>query len=154
MGEQAQEERIFAGLPAWVPGYLAAWGSKRDPEGKTMRVKTAAALAGTTDSNVRMLRNSNPQFRLLETIARKAGSLWLSSYMEAGIRGIAPQIFHSFQSLVQSENPQVVLQAMKWALDKPDAIDITSGGEQLEQNVVVYIPENDRGDTAPDGETN
>lgn len=146
VGELVEEERILEELPSWVPGYLAAWGSQLDPDGKTMRVKTAAALAGTTESNVRMLRKRNQNFRLLETIARKGGSLWLSSYMEAGIRGMAPRIFQSFYKLVEAENPQVVLQAMKWALDKPDAIDITSAGDKLEQSVVVYIPDNDRGD--------
>ena len=135
MGELAEEERILEQLPPWVPSYLAAWGSKLDPEGKTMRVKTAAALAGTTESNVRMLRNSNPKFRLLETIARKGGSLWLSSYMEAGIRGMAPRIFQSFASLIESENPQVVLQAMKWALDKPDGINVNLSGVMATDDV-------------------
>ena len=135
MGELAEEERTLEQLPAWVPGYLAAWGSKRDPEGKTMRVKTAAALAGTTESNVRMLRKRNEQFRLLETIARKGGSLWLSSYMQAGIRGMAPRILQSFTKLIEAENPQVVLQAMKWALDKPDGINVNLSGVMATDDV-------------------
>ena len=100
-----------------------------------MRVKTAAALAGTTESNVRTLRMRNEQFRLLETIARKAGSLWLSSYMQAGIRGMAPRIFQSFTKLIEAENPQVVLQAMKWALDKPDGINVNLSGVMATDDV-------------------
>jgi len=135
VGELAEEERTLEELPSWVPGYLAAWGSKLDPDGKTMRVKTAAALAGTTESNVRNLRQRNPNFRLLETIARKGGSLWLSSYMEAGIRGMAPRIFQSFCKLVESQNPQVVLQAMKWALDKPEGINVNLSGVMATDDV-------------------
>ena len=100
-----------------------------------MRVKTAAALAGTTESNVRHLRRTSDQFKLLETIARKGGSLWLSSYMEAGIRGMAPRIFQSFYKLVEDQNPQAVLQAMKWALNKPDGLNVNLSGVMVTDDV-------------------
>ena len=120
MGELAEEQARLEKLPAWVTEYLAAWGSRFDPDGKPMRVKTAAALAGTTASNVRDLRRTSEQFRLLERIARHGGAMFLASYMEAGIRSLAPAMLRAFAALIEAENPQVVLQGMKWALDKPD----------------------------------
>jgi len=135
VGELADEQEVLESLPSWVPDYLAAWGSRFDPDGKRMRVKTAAALAGTTESNVRHLRCTSERFKLLETIARKGGAIWLSSYMEAGIRGMAPKIFQSFHKLIEAENPQVVLQAMKWALDKPDGINVNLTGVMATDDV-------------------
>lgn len=123
MGELAEEQAQLETLPAWVPLYLAAWGSV-DPEGKRMQVKTAAGLAGVTDSAVRELRRTNEQFRTLEHIARRASQAFLASYMEAGIRASAPQLLQAYLELVASRNPQVVLQGMKWALDKPEAANV------------------------------
>jgi len=124
----AEEQAQLETLPAWVPLYLAAWGSRLDPEGKRMRVKTAAGLAGVTDSAVRELRRTNEQFRLLEAIAREASKVFLSSYMEAGIRSSVPQLLRAYLDLVEARNPQVVLQGMKWALDKQEAVNVNLRG--------------------------
>ena len=128
MGELAEEQAQLEKLPVWVPDYLAAWGSKFDPEGKRMRVKTAATLAGTTESNVRELRRRSERFQLMEKIAREGGSLFLSSYMEAGLRTMAPSLLQAFRTLVANLNPQVVLQGMKWAMDRPEALTVDVTG--------------------------
>ena len=120
MGEIASEEQVLDTLPEWVPDYLAAWGSKVGPDGERMQVNKAAALVGITPDAVRMLRARSEQFKLLEYVARHSGGAFAASFMEAGIKGMVFDIFRSFRTLVQNQNPQVVLQAMKWAMDRPD----------------------------------
>ena len=116
----AEEQEILDSLPEWVPDYLAAWGSRVGPDGERMQVSKAAALVGVTPAAVRKLRERSERFRLLEQVARHGGSGFTASYMEAGIKGMAFDIFRAFRRLVENGNPQVVVQAMKWAMDKPD----------------------------------
>lgn len=131
MGELAEEQAQTDGFPDWALEYLAAWGSKVGPDGKRMRVKTAAALAGTTDSNVRELRRTNERFRLMEGIARNAGAMYMASYAEAGLRALAPEILRAFADLVRSRNAQIVVQAMKILLG-PETVQLTgSEGKDL-----------------------
>ena len=100
-----------------------------------MRVKTAATLAGTTESNVRELRRRSDRFQLMEKIAREGGSMFLSSYMEAGLRTMAPSLLQAFRMLVANMNPQVVLQGMKWAMDRPEALTVDVTGVMATDDV-------------------
>lgn len=123
MGELADEARQLEELPEWVPTYLAAWGSVR-PDGKAMSVEWAAGLAGVTPSAVRHLRKRDSRFKTLEFVARHGGSLFMSTYADAGIRGAAPAILMAFLKLVASGNAQAVLQGMKWLLGERDVVDV------------------------------
>ena len=135
MGELADEEKLLEKLPEWVPTYLAAWGSTR-PDGKAMSVEWAAGLAGVSPSAVRKLRIRQRQFQTLEYIARHGGSAFMASYADAGIRGAAPGILMAFLKLVEEGNSTVVLQGMKWLLNKPDADVLNNVG-------LVWLAKND-----------
>lgn len=100
-------------MPSWVPTYLAAWGST-NPDGNRMLVRIAAELAGTQASNVRNLRLRSPQFKRMEWMARHGSMAQAASFVEAGLRGIAPVIFEAFVKLIRSGDPATVRKAMEW----------------------------------------
>ena len=127
MGELADEQRELEGLPAWVPTYLAAWGSTR-PDGRQMSVEWAAGLAGVSPSAVRHLRTRDRRFRTLEYVARHGGAAFMASYADAGVRAAAPAILEAFLGLVEDGNVNAVLQGMKWLLGKADAEVAVRGG--------------------------
>jgi hypothetical protein len=105
-------------LPAWVPAYLAAWGGER-PNGRRMTVTEAAEMAGTTDSNVRNLRQRSEQFRRMEWMARHGDMDYVQSMVDAGLRGSAITIFESFMHLVKGGDRAAILKGMEWIQDKP-----------------------------------
>ena len=117
----AEADRAVEKLAPWVPTYLGAWGCKRE-DGKRVTVGWAAEQAGTTDSNVRNLRQTNPRFRRLEELARYGRAEQISSMIQAGLRGSAPVILQEFMRLVQSGNAPAIMKAMEWLQDKPSMI--------------------------------
>lgn len=143
MGEQAEDARLYEDLPEWVPLYLAAWGSTR-PDGKRMTVRWAAGLAGVDDSAVRHLRGSNPMFKRLEFLARRAGGAFMASYADAGIRGAAPAILQAFFDLVRARDVTATLTGMRWLLAKPQAVDVNLRG------VMAHGSPHDWGAVPPD----
>jgi hypothetical protein len=124
---ELDEATVLERLPEWVPTYLAAWGST-GPDGKKMTVKVAAELAGTTDSNVRNLRERSPQFRRLEDMARHGSAERAASQVDAYLRGNSLRIIEAFDALVGQGNPQTVLKAMEWLRDKPAEVDVNLRG--------------------------
>lgn len=123
-------------LPKWVPEYLACWGSKK-PEGGRMTVAFAAEFAGTSPAAVRKLRERSPAFRRLEEVSRYAGAQWAQSYVDAGLRGLAPGVMEALADLVKERNPQAVLKALEWLRGKQSQvwnIDLSRlTNEQLDQ---------------------
>jgi hypothetical protein len=117
-------------LPHWAPTYIAAWGS-HDESGTRMSVTRAAELAGTTASNVRMLRSKEPQFARMEYIARHGDGEVVTSLIEAGLRGNAAVIFDAFMRLVRSGDRQAILNAMNWLQDKPSYLVMMTDDELL-----------------------
>lgn len=126
---EREEQQALERLPAWVPLYLAAWGSVR-PDGKQMSVVWAAGHAGVTDSAVRSLRERSRQFRTLEYLARHGTAAFMTSYAEAGLRGSASLILKAYLELVDEGNAAAVLQGMKWLLGSPDQV-VRQEGDQV-----------------------
>ena len=152
MGELAEEQRILEKLPAWVPEYLAAWGSVR-PDGKAMSVEWAAGLAGVSAVAVRMLRGRHREFRTLEYLARHGTAAFMVSYAEAGLRGAAPAIVAAFRKLIDDGEYHTVIQGMKWLMDKPDlAMEGSLGIEYVndwrENPLALSTPGTDSGEEA------
>lgn len=117
------EAQAIEQLPAWVPVYLAAWGST-GPDGARMMVKTAAELAGVSESCIRNWRSQSPQFKRLERMARYGSVESIASFVDAGLRGVAPIIFQSFMRLVNDGDGPTVREAMKWLRAQPEQLDI------------------------------
>lgn len=138
-GEMAERDLAEHGLekmPPWAPEYLACWGSKA-PHGGRMTVTFAAEFAGTTPDNVRQYRKANRHFRRLEQIARYAAGAWSSSYIEAGLRALAPGLMRALAAQIEAGNTQTVLKVAEWLRGKPVQhwnIDLTQlTEEQLER---------------------
>ncbi len=123
MGEKQDFER----LPEWVPNYLACWGSKK-PDGGRMTVSFAAEFAGTTPDAVRMLRSRSEQFQRSEWVARQGTAEWAQSYMEAGLRTMAPRAIKAMGRLLDADNPQTVLKVAEWLLAPTTQIEVGPPG--------------------------
>jgi hypothetical protein len=121
--EMGEAERQIERMPAWVPQYLAAFGSRR-PDGKRMTVKWAAELAGTNPENVRQYRKASAAFRRLEEVARFGDVMFMQSYVDAGLRGLAPLAMEALADLLRVRNPQVTLKAIGW-LRGPEELAVT-----------------------------
>lgn len=121
-------------MPVWVAAYLGCWGSTR-PDGKRMMVQFAADFAGTTPSAVRNLRQRSPAFRKLEDIARYGTAAWAQSYVEAGLRGLAPTLMRSLARLIETDNYQTVLKVAEWLRGKPTEVKVIGSGDEGEQVV-------------------
>lgn len=121
--DMRQAEREIERMPAWVSQYLAAFGSKR-PDGKRMTVQWAAEFAGTRPGTVREYRRTSPAFRKLEEVARFGDVSFMSSYVNAGLRGLAPAAMEALADLIYVRNPQVVLKALSW-LRGPEELEVT-----------------------------
>jgi hypothetical protein len=61
---------LAQGLPPAAQVYLDVWGMGVDPDGKALRVVTAARLAGVAPATVRTWRDRYTGFRALEQLAR------------------------------------------------------------------------------------
>jgi len=122
-------------MPKWVHSYLAAWGSK-PPDGGRMTVTWAAEFAGTNPDTVRQYRRSSAAFRRLEDIARHGSTNWLQSYVDAGLRGLAPEIMTAMADLIRQRNHQAVLKALEWMRGREARLNIDLSElteEQLER---------------------
>jgi len=117
------EKQALEQLPAWAPEYLACWGSKK-PDGGRMTVRFAAEFAGVTPSAVRNLRERSATFSRLEEIARHAGAEWAQTYIEAGLRALAPGLMRALAELIADKNAQTVLKGIEWLRNKPQALSL------------------------------
>ena len=141
------ERRELAELPEWVSEYLACWGSKL-PDGGRMTVTFAAEFAGISPDAVRKCRQRNPAFTRLEDIARHAGSEWAQTYIESGIRAMAPWIMASLAKLVKDGNPQAVLKVADWMRGKPTELQLSGSKDQPLQVMFGWDDGDDGGDGA------
>lgn len=115
------EREALEKMPEWAPEYLACWGSLK-PDGGRMTVTFAAEFAGTTPEAVRQLRSRSEQFERMEWIARQGTAAWAQSYVEAGLRTMAPRMMRALAKLLDSHHPQVVLKVAEWLLGKPQEL--------------------------------
>jgi hypothetical protein len=84
-----------------------------------MTVTFAAGFAGTTPEAVRKLRERSAAFRRLEQIARHGTAAWAQRYVEAGLRGLAPEVMRSLALLIQGCHPATVVKAVEWLMAVP-----------------------------------
>jgi len=122
------DEHALEKMPPWVAEYLACWGSKK-PDGGRMTVTFAAEFAGTTTDAVRQYRKANASFRRLEEVARYAGANWARTYVEAGLRGLAPDLMRNLAYLINVEkHPQTIMKALGWMLG-PQELNLSITGK-------------------------
>jgi hypothetical protein len=118
-----EAERAIDDLPEWVAPYLSCWGSKL-PDGGRMTVTFAAEFAGVKPATVRKLRERSDHFSRLEDIARHATIEWAQTYVEAGLRAMAPDMMRALRRLIRSDDSKTVLKAMEWLLNRPQRMEI------------------------------
>lgn len=134
MMDNDEAEREIEKMPIWAPDYLACWGSTR-PDGKRMTVAFAADFAGTTTEAVRKLRARSEAFRRLEEITRYGTAEWAQTYVEAGLRGLAPRMMRSLARLVDADEYHTTLKLVEWLRGKPTEVKVLGSGEAGEQVV-------------------
>jgi hypothetical protein len=127
MGEENEGKRESEALPPAAQVYLSVWAMGVTPEGKAMRVETAARLAGVSTSTVKDWRSRIAGFRELEAQARASSSSYVQRLARKIVESLVVPAGGVLARGLQADNVGLAWNIIKAAGGIASVVDVESG---------------------------